>query len=281
MFNSIEFKNDSINPSFQQLEVREAIKSDVGTLPSEVILKIFYDLDRIALTSCLLVCKPWKVLASNEDLWDALMLKEIAFGKKQWQTYFGDVGEEPPLPKGIWEILKSPCPFFSGKKVKDTHGLVLIPETVDGKPLNLTALGKLVKAPKEGHATKYRYMWDEIVNDKNINQATAKSHWALMTNDVVPGTRNKSYADQQTLIAEMAKQTYEVPPLLDAAICIFMHHTGSGKRLFVDESWTYTRCQENIQNYQLAVGGFSLAGLLVSDRFDTGPIGAAALRKFF
>ena len=42
-----------------------------------------------------------------------------------------------------------------------------------------------------------------------------------------------------------------------------------------------TRCQENIQGYQVVVGGFAPAGLYVSYyRYDYDLLGVAALRKF-
>ncbi len=257
----------------------------MNLLPPEMSLEIFSYLNTAELGRCLQVSRTWNVLASDEALWKVLLLREIVFGKKQWETYFGEIGKEPPLPKDIYEILNSPCPIFLGKKVRETHMLVLIPETVNGKPLNLTTLGELVKVPKEGHATQYRNILDEILNDEHANQATTQPHWVLMTMDVIPESRNESYLDQHDLITELVKQTginYEVPNVLDEVICIFMHHIGDGKRLFADKPWTYTRCQENVQSYQIIVGGFSLAGLDVNSlNFVSGLIGVAALRKFF
>jgi len=89
-------------------------------------------------------------------------LPAIAFGKEKWAIYFGDVGVEPPLPPNIHEILQSPCPFFPGKKVGETHLLTLIPKTVNGKSLTLNSLGELVKSPKQGNKTKYQEYWKEI-----------------------------------------------------------------------------------------------------------------------
>ena len=157
--------------------------------------------------------------------------------------------------------------------------LVLIPETVNGKPFNLKTWGKLVKA------SKYRYIWDAIINEHG-NQATTKSHWVLMTKDVIEGSRNKNYTDQQALIAEFAKQTeinYEVPNVLDAAIGIFMHYIRFGERLFNADNdlWTYTHCQEKAKDWQIVVGGFSPAGLSVCYHIGHVRIGVAALRKFF
>ncbi len=103
--------------------------------------------------------------------------------------------------------------------------------------------------------------------------------------DVIPESRSKSYSDQHDLITELVKQTginYEVPNVLDATICIFMHHIGDGKRLFADKPSTYTRCQEDVGSYQVVVGGFSLAGLaVILSNSDYANIGVAAFRKLF
>ena len=286
MFNPIsEFNSGTVSQYQPKVKEEIEVKVDfVDLLPQELSLKIFSYLKAKELARSFRVNMTWKVLASDEALWNALSPK-MAFGKNEWAKYFGDIGKVPPLPKDIHKILKSPCPFWPEKKVEETHMLVLIPETVNGKPLNLKTLGELVKKPEEGHATQYRYILEEIINEHG-NQATAKSHWVLMTKDVIPGSRNKSYADQQALIAECAKKArahYEVPNVLDAAICIFMHSISSGERLFTDKPWTYARCSEKAQGYQIVVGGFSSAGLLVDhfSFFDCVSYGVAALRKFF
>ncbi len=224
--------------------------------PKEINLEILSYLNGAELTKCQRVNKTWKALAaSHEALWNALPPR-MAFGKRQWATYFGDIGKEPPLPKDIHKILKSSCLFWPGKKVEETHMLVLIPESINGKLLTLGALAELVKTPKEGHATKYRYMSDAIINEYG-NQAATKSHWVLMTKDVIEGSRNKSYTGQRALVAKFANQqriNYEVPNLLDASIGIFMHYICFGERLF--NKWTYTRCQEKAQGCQIVVGCF-------------------------
>ena len=40
-------------------------------------------------------------------------LESYAFGKAKWEMYFGDVGEEPPLPPNIHEILAESLPVRS------------------------------------------------------------------------------------------------------------------------------------------------------------------------
>ena len=76
-----------------------------------------------------------------------------------------------------------------------------------------------------------------------------------MTRDVLPGTRDKSFKDQCAILNGF--KTYQVPTLLEASVCILMEYVTSGTRLFSDSPWTYTRCQEKDNSYQVTVGGFS------------------------
>ena len=204
--------------------------------------------------------------------------------KGLWQRYFGEVSAAPPLPDDIVQIMESPCPFWKGKQVKDTHLLALIPSRVGGQPLTLDYLGELIKSPKGGGpATQYAYYWDEA--RKAIgNQSSERSYWVLMTRDVLDGSRDKSYQDQCALVADHANRTglaYEVPGALEAAVVMLLHHVRSGERLYSDKPLTYTRCRERLQNYQLVVGGFSSGGLDVFHfLYDYTYFGVAGLRKF-
>lgn len=256
----------------------------VNMVPEEITHKIFSYLKISGLATCCRVNKAWKVLASDEALWNAFF-SSIIFGKKQWTKYYGEIGQEPPLPQNIYKILNSPCPFWLGKKIEETHFLVLIPETVNEKTLNFETLKELVQAPKAGHATKFDYI-DTSFNKPDGNQSTVKSHWVLMTRDVIEGSRNKSYEAQKVLMSELNTKkgmNYEFPSLLDAAICIFMRYVSSGKRLFGDEYmssspyiWTYTNCQES----PFVIGNFTSNGLCISLSYKNSTVGAAAMRNF-
>ena len=106
-----------------------------------------------------------------------------------------------------------------------------------------------------------------------------------MTKDVLLGSSNKSYNEQQKIVAELAEKSlisYEVPETLQSAACILSQYFASNIRLFSDSPLTYTRCQENVQGFQVVVGGFAVAGLEVDHYYvyDNEKIGVAALRKF-
>jgi hypothetical protein len=191
-----------------------------------------------------------------------------AFGAKKWKQYFGEVGIAPPLPGDISEILSRPCPFWPEQQVKDTHLLVLVPSTINGRPFTLNLLNELIRSPKSGnHSTKYDYYDNEIARVFG-NQASDSSYWILMTRDVLPGSKTKTHASQQALIAEYAYSKgilYEMPHVLEAATVILSHFACTGERLHTDNPWTFTRCQELLdvksEVYSLFVGGFASGGL--------------------
>ena len=198
----------------------------------------------------------------------------------------GNVGKTPPPPTGIGQILDSPCPFWKGKQVRDTHLLVLIPKRVSGQALTLDYLEELIKSPQGGgHPTQYRGDWyAKYVRPVIGSQASGSSYWVLMTRDVLPKSRYKSYEDQCALVADHANRTgleYKVPGALEAAVVMLLHHVRSGEFLYGLDPLTYTRCQEKVQNFQLVVGGFSSGGLHVYYyNYDDIDDGVAGLRKF-
>jgi len=203
----------------------------------------------------------------------------IAFGKAKWAQYFGDIGEEPPLPANIHQILLGPCPFWSGKKVQDTHLLVLIPKTVNGQLLTLANLAQWIQKPKQGNFTKFATWYP----GSNENLSVASSYWALMTKDVLEGTLKKSYSDQTKIVSQFAQKAavpYQPPKLLEAAVCILTEHVSRGARLY---SGVYTKCEEKCKNthWQMVVGSFGARGLVVFDgSVGYDGYGLSCLRRF-
>ncbi|MGH7238749.1 MAG: F-box-like domain-containing protein, partial [Candidatus Saccharimonadales bacterium] len=259
------------------------VKLDISSLPDELLNVIFTYLPGPDLGRCQLVCRDWKErLASNDlpitTLWKRVFFGEVAFGKQQWAKYFGDVGDEPPLPDNIHAILSSKCPIWPDKYVAQTHMLVLIPATikqttvVDGKetetiiPLTLNSLGTLMKAYKKlGYTTQYDYINFGAVSDHSTTSPN-KSSWVLMTKDVIPESRSKSYDDQKAQVLSLCEKStieYQLPNVLDAATCIFMKYVTSGICLYSDDPWTYTHCLEQTDGPPIAVGCFTSLGLNV------------------
>jgi hypothetical protein len=207
------------------------------------------------------------------------------FGVVDWNWFFGDVGEVPPLPSNIQAILQGPCPLFPGKTVQDTHLLVLIPQTVNGAPFTLNMLRDLVKAPQRGGIPTQidvQGSWKEAL-DKYGPTPARTSHWVLMSKRVLTGSSGgMDYQTQWKLVAGRGFY-YEVPLLLDAVTCVLLERVRTGTFLYADTPWVYV--QEDIDNRRLVVGAFAASGLrvVVSDYggdFPRAGIGVAALRKF-
>lgn len=205
-------------------------------------------------------------------------------GKEDWGTRLGEV-ERVPFPDGILEIAGGPCPITPGKKVWETHLLVLIPSVVNGIPLTINTLGSFIKS--KGH------FLDSESGYCSINQAiikeygdkpTGSSRFVLMTKDVLPESRNKSYVEQSDMVSslvEIAGCSYEIPCVLVAAVGIYMNYLVSGMRLYGDSPLTYMRCKEEVLGYHAVVGGFALAGLDINHyAYDFGYSGIGALREF-
>jgi hypothetical protein len=230
-------------------------------------------------------CLPSLRAAAQEGDKAVRLLALKTLGEAEWKQYFGDVGPAPALPGNIGTILDSPCPIWPGRKVKDTHLLVLMPATVDGVPFTLNLLRELIQRPKHGgHETRYRYYGSDTQAQFGA-VSPDRSYWLLMTRDVLEGSQSKSYSAQKTLVESHASRTghpYAVPRALEAATAILMHHARTGERLFGNSPWTYTRCQE-LEDGQdpVIVGGFDSSGLFVyNDRYDDYYSGVAGCRKF-
>ena len=95
-------------------------------------------------------------------------------------------------------------------------------------------------------------------------------------------TRKQSFTAQKALL----KGGDTVPKLLDATAAIFMQNASGGKHGYGRDPWTYTRCEEPYNEWQMIVGGLAplLApggGLYVNYcSGDGGIVGVAAARKF-
>jgi hypothetical protein len=247
---------------------------------------IFPNLSLPELGVCCRVCNAWNKIAKEQIKFFSY---PNAFGPKEWFIHFGShLRNVPRLPSNIGDILSSSCPFWPDNKVYETHLLVLVPQNVGEQPLTLKTLGELVKKPLQGHATKYGAFY----MGKYVDQP-AKSHWALLTRTVVKGSRSKPYKDEQAVLAQNSQKTnlvYEIPTVLDAAVCNMMEYVRCGAWLYGENPLTYTWCQEKYNaNWNLVVGGGCSSGLVV--RYDNASLvvsydnasedcGVGGLRKF-
>ncbi|MBF8264120.1 MAG: hypothetical protein HW387_1785 [Parachlamydiales bacterium] len=184
----------------------------------------------------------------------------------------------PPYPQALIDFLAGDCTIWPGKKRWETHIVVpLFPQVaIDGAPVPFT-LESLDQLDISSGGPGYGYIWVQI--PKNI-PAENEFRYAVMTNDVIPGSRNMSYNDQLGLLPP----GYEAPGVFDAARAILWENRRSGNRCFNDHPWTFTRCKETVSGSHLIVGGFAPSGLIVHRSFSVcfgdEDFGVAGWRKF-
>lgn len=226
----------------------------------------------------------------------------LPYGKQVWANYFGEIGEEPPLPTNLIQLLNSPCPIWANKQTCQTHLLVLIPATINGKPFTLKLLRELIKKPNVGLKTTYRSFCLGEYQDQPVSQ----SYWILMTRKILEGSSGKEYEAQIAQIQGLTQKTgtlYGPPRIIEAATCILIHHVATGQRFYRDSMWT--RCEEfydqqrkwtlavvgscppldiNIDCYERLINqtaeGRLLAVWEAFDDFNIDQLGIVAVRKF-
>lgn len=249
-------------------------------IPVDKICEIFSYLNMKDLAGCALVCEQWTVITNDPFTWKST-IERFFFGPDKWSKYYGETGETPPLPEDMHKLLLSPCPFWSTPekpvRVMDSHMLVLIPAAVNEEALTLNKLQDLIQNPQsEGYATDYK-VYSNWTKGEHGSTPIERSHWVLMTRDVVPGSRNKTYQEQKDLVNQYGG--YRLPGALEAAVCTLMEHVSSGSMLF--GALTYTCCTEKVQDqHPVVVGGFGSDGLDVYIGFGSVRYGLGALRKF-
>ncbi|MHA7878111.1 MAG: hypothetical protein ACX93T_04320, partial [Bacteroidota bacterium] len=202
-------------------------------------------------------------------------IDDTKFDATKWRSYFGEVGPEPPIPTHIEALLSQPCPLFPGKKVYESHLLTLIPATVDGTPLTLSNFQTVLKRTKElGHHKAGYGFYCSNVKQEFGEKIIGTSYWVLMTRDVLPGSRDKTYEEQRRLVVDIAENTsiaYTLPTILEGVVSTLCYHVETGKDLFpYNPPSTISRCEETLaRGFTVTFGQLYNSGIrIVNHRRD-------------
>lgn len=205
------------------------------------------------------------------------ILEKVIIGPEQWKACLGDPGVIPPLPRHIYQMLFGPCPFWGGKRIHETHRLVLIPKTLDGLPVTLNLLEKLMKNPKQGLATKCDQTSPTVFMEHG-NKPSASSYWILMTTQLIPEALHGDLSVLTPILARDGGGFYRVPALLEATACILMEYIIRGTILYPN---IFTLCQEKDRGdpgYQTCVGFFYKECINISINHGHSSAGLAGVR---
>ena len=222
-------------------------------------------------------CQVGKLELETEFLCEAERPNLTVLTKDMWVN-----GQNlPPRPADLETWLNEPCPFTPGRIRGETHIVFPIFPQVsldDNAPPVSLNLGTLDQLDKRTQGPGFRYLWEHIPQDTGT---TENFCWGAMYRDVIPGSRNRRFDDQQRLLPE----GYEVPGVYEAALGILWEQRRTGTRCFSNDPWTSTYCKEEVKGSRLTVGCFHpLLGLIAGAYYDfdrgVDCLGLGALRKF-
>ncbi len=234
------------------------------------------------------VSKTWRISVNPPILWKSAIYREIAFSSMNWAKLDEEIVKDVDftkemlsLPENIVEELRRSYKAFPNGGIKATHILVRMP-----KGLTIRKLGEIAKKffPETAHG--YGYIWERIIRelgDKSIDEFG----WLLMTSKMIDNSTNKTKAEQQKLVADLAIKSqvpYRIPRIGEVATCVFAEYFRCRKHLFSNQPRTsYTHCQESLGGYEIVVGDFGKNGLNVRSTIaKTNPVmGFAAIRTFY
>jgi hypothetical protein len=220
------------------------------------------------------------------------LLGKNFLGAEAWSSQGIDVGIAPPIPASVTkELLESECPLSPGQKIKDTHILVLVPETVNGEPYTALKLDELCGERKgSGHKLIYDG-GDWATRWKGRAWASApqsESEWVLLPkSDPDPDKvsperhfRRKDIAAQDEVHKHYPE--YREVKAIELMTAVLLNDLINGEPRMLDGN-NDLRCEEpNASGGRVCVGGFTAHGLVVLDDYDDSDnvfIGRALARK--
>lgn len=283
MINSLNsmVQHNFVNPAREVLAQQIAEDVLVNGVTKEFSLPDFVALSR--------VCKAWYTMIQPNI--DKKLLEVVSFGKDKWLNIPGvwDVSEEPVLTedqkKVIIAKLKGNCEFFNEpdlvqphrfqndkiKKTWQTQKLIFFPEKINKEPRTINTQNRLFHFIKEvDNGTAFDFI---IGNEKDAfrNQPAPKSYWALVTLDVVPGSRGIIHDKKVSLLT---CKGYRDPTPNEAITSNLIMNLGPSKEkqgyFFGREGRfrTYTATTELYNSSRLTVGTAAPSEPLVNSRYD-------------
>jgi hypothetical protein len=208
-------------------------------------------------------------------------------GIEEWRDGFGvHVGATPPIPLSITpELLNSPCPLHPGQKIKDTHILLLLPQTVNGQPFSPGKLDELYTART---GSEMGLIYDELTRSRLMawaNASPSASQWVLIPTsdpdlDRVSERkhfRGKSVAEQAEVFRHY-KADYREAEVLEIVTAAFLNAVVNKEKILSD---CFLRTVEHCgPGCRVAVGLFNVDGLRVIELSGAlGWVGAALARR--
>lgn len=187
----------------------------------------------------------------SSDSEDSFFKPFPSFGASEWSEHLR-VGNviDLPIPAAINEKLESPCPFWNGKQVKETHLPCLV----------LQGMGLKNIYQQMGHGTDSAII-------KGLNQSPDSSYWFLITKKPIPFLHNKNLGQQEQTLQSYG---YGIPTVYEAGLGVIAGKHLGNILMFSNESLS-TRCVEQYQGIPLTVGydAYTTVGVSLDHAFNS------------
>lgn len=207
---------------------------------------------------------PWR---SEWDLFKKQFSQDI-FGGKDWERYFGAIGNEPIIHDDSIDFLK---------QLLKTHLLLLIPQKVNGHPFTLNYLHNLIEnkiAPT---------FYDKDIRSELGEQQTSHSYWVIMTKR--PNwcseakeyqfyykkleniqKRNFSFYSEKERVDYFVQKAYEFPTVLESVTATSINYLktreeGSCQRELLYRDYTF--CKDLLPS--IDANAYAYVGEIFSD----------------
>jgi|GEM_PF-4547700 len=259
-------------------------------VPEEVLLCTFSFLKAESLSVVNLVSKHWSSLTKKDSLLYQLNAKALGYKRvsfideaawkdqakvdlaKNGLSFEGYCVNQCKLIKELQTCLAWPIEKING--IKSGVTVITIPKGLSVNKLQVLAPAQVFGWVHPGFTKKY--------GDIEVSDA----YTIIITDSVMDGTRAK---DAKQQVIEIQKHGGVRPKAIEEIALLVLTFLISGKRLYdkgkvvlngeEKELLTYTRCEEQVSDYQIIAGGFDSDGFIVNfSYYDYDHYGLGALR---
>lgn len=183
------------------------------------------------------------------------------FGPNEWKHFFNVEVPSAPVSLELETTLQSPCPFWPGRLVRDTHEVIYIPATVNQEALTPSKMNQLTLAPTKEFPAVVSACADATASAALLDDSSDDSYWVLLTTqhiDLLP-KREKGYLQMTTLLPTAVKGLWQAPLIRDALICITTTFVKA-------KTWLYANQSIHTRHTETQGGSFVVQGNTDSDK---------------
>lgn len=232
------FGSMTVGARDKSLEVLEREIFELGGEPRQILDRLRRDPDyRRALV--LVALRDGLGESTPQQAVRAIMGTDNFFGPSEWISLYDrrftrkQLREVNKLPFAVSELLESPCPFYTRKKVKETHFVFCGIDSLYQRPLTIMEWREI------HHQSAYLSFTQELrerVDFAFATDVTCNFHWYVMLKGIVPGSRKKPWLKQLVLLPP----EYGVPTAVEEVTKIILYFRKNGRYPYMPD---FARCR--------------------------------------